>query len=152
MDSCICWSVVTFYCFIGRSVENETQIGRANPIIFHFLVWLNLCWKVLRILCFHICSFTATTKELQLLCSPLPLPKNGNQPLCASLFNSNYLKINSQEGFAPCQQISIITDQQRWWKKLSTGEKKKSVIYMQCIYKGDLFNEDYALRNCYYFV
>lgn len=37
-------------------------------------------------------------------------------------------------------------------KKALNRGKKKSVIYMQCIYKGDLFNEDYTLWNCYYFV
>lgn len=28
-------------------------------------------------------------------------------------------------------------------------KKKKGVVYMQVLYKGDLFSEEYILSNCY---
>jgi len=34
-------------------------------------------------------------------------------------------------------------------KKLLT--EKKAVVYMQFLYKGNLFKEEYILSNCYHF-
>lgn len=74
--------------------------------------------------------------------------KNPNQtnkttkPLSISLSNSKELKINSQVSFVPRQQIK--TNKQKKPQQISSVDEK-AVIYMQFLYKGKLFNEEYTL-------